>query len=70
MVGGQDLAFLRDDLGGQLAVRVLQFLVRRNLRERPDDYQKQQHQGNRGEKDDPEPADNLLFGILCHLKNL
>ena len=70
MVGGQDLAFLRDDLGGQLAVRVLQFLVGRDLRERPDDYQKQQYQGNRGEKEDPEPADDLLFGILCHLKNL
>ena len=70
MVGGQDLAFLCDDLGGQLAVRVLQLLVGRNLGERPDDSQEKDYQGDRGEKEDPEPADDLLFGILCHLKNL
>ena len=70
MVGGQDLAFFRDDLRGQLAVRVLQFLVGRNLGERPDDSQEEDYQGDRSEKEDPEPADDLLFGILCHLKKL
>ena len=70
MVGGQDLAFLCDDLGGQLAVRILQLLVGRNLGERPDDSQEEDYQGDRSEKEDPEPADDLLFGILCHLKNL
>ena len=70
MVGREDLAFLGDDLGGQLAVRILQLLVARNLGEGPDDSEQQEAQHDRRDQQDPEPPDDLLSCIVCHLKNL
>ena len=70
MVGRQDLAFLGDDLGGQLAVRVLELFDGRDLGEGPDDPEQDKDQGDRGQKQDPEPADDLLACIVCHLKFL
>ena len=70
MVGRQDLAFLGDDLGSQLAVRVLELLDGRDLGESPDDPEQDKDQGDRGQKQDPEPADDLLACIVCHLKFL
>ncbi len=70
MVGRQDLAFLGDDLGGQLAVRVLQLFNGRDLGEGPDDPEQDEDQGDRRQEQDPEPADDLLACIVCHLKIL
>ena len=64
MVSGQDLAFLGDDLGSELALRVLQFFDGRNLGEGPYDSQQDDDEGDGGEEEDPEPADDLLAGIL------
>ncbi len=64
MVGCEDLAFLGDDLGGELAVGILQLFDGRDLGEGPNDPQQHEHQGDRGEEKDPEPTDDLLAGIL------
>ena len=70
MVGREDLAFLGDDLGGQLAVRVLQLLDGRDLGEGPDEPEQDEDQDDRRQEQDPEPADDLLACIVCHLKFL
>ena len=70
VIGRQDLAFLGDDLGGQLAVRVLQFLDGRDLGEGPYDSEQEEDQGDRRQEQDPEPAYDLLACIVCHLKFL
>ncbi len=64
MIGRKDLAFFGDDLGGELAVGILQLLDGRDLCEGPDDPQQEDDQGDGGEEKDPEPTDNLLAGIL------
>ena len=66
VIGRQDLAFLGDDLGGQLAVRVLQFLDGRDLGERPYEGEQHGHQHERGRDEPPEYPDDFLLFIFGH----
>ena len=47
VIGIKYLAILRDQFGGQLAVRILEFLERRNVGKGPDNKQHQQHKSYR-----------------------
>ena len=67
MVGGKDLSFLRNDLGGQLGVRVLQLLQGRDVRKGPDQAQQQEQSHERSNQKDPVPLDNFFLLVLSHL---
>ena len=66
MVGRQDLPFLRDDLGGQLAVRVLQLLDGRDLSEHPDQSQQDGEGDKRRNEQEPEPLRDFLSCRIRH----
>ena len=68
MVCGEDLTLFRNDLGGQLGVRVLQFLDGGYIGKGPDQAQQQQERHDGGDQNDPEPFDDFFLGGLCHLK--
>ena len=65
----QDLPVLRDDLRGQLVVRVFQILERRDVGEHPDkEYHKDKKQ-HRKRHHDPEPLDYFLSSRVGHNKD-
>ena len=68
--GGEHLAVLGYDLGGELVVRMLEFFERRNLRKYAYKQQQEEHQGERGHEDDPVPLDYRLFNFICHFQCL
>ena len=67
MVGRQDLSFLGDDLGCELAVGVLETLHCRDVREGPHgDKQKYEHR-NRNRQQYPKPLYYLFSDIFSHI---
>ena len=62
----QNVAVRSNHLRRKLAVRILEFLKRRNVREGPDEQYHNQKQGNRRQEENPEPFDDFLFSIVSH----
>ena len=66
MEGGKDLPAVRDDLGGQLAVRVLKFLERGDFCKHPHEQQQEQDQGERGGDQYPKPLYYFFLRCVFH----
>ena len=66
---GKDLAVGRNDLCGKLAVRVLEFLKRRDVGKCPYRGQKSDNGKYSSDEKSPEPSDDLLLYIILHIKN-
>ena len=69
MVCGKDLSVLGNHLGGQLALRILQFLDCGDVGKEPDSHQHQQEQGDRSQQDAPEPLQYAVYGFVRHTSN-
>ena len=64
---GQDLAAVGNHLRGELAVRVLQLLERRDLGKDPNEDQESQDQSHGGGDKDPEPLGYFLACAVFHI---
>ena len=61
MIGSEDFPFLRDDLGGQLGVRVFQLLNGRDVRKGPHQEEEKGERGKRSDQKNPEPLDYFFL---------
>lgn len=70
MESRENLSVIRDDFGGQLALRVLQFLKLRNISECPYEENHCKQEQHRSGDDDPEPFDDFLSCNVCHFLSI
>jgi hypothetical protein len=66
MEGRENLPAFSDHLGGELAVRMLQFLEGRNLGEHPYDEEEKEDKYERSRKENPENADYFFLCDILH----
>ena len=66
---GKDLSVFRYDLGGEVAVRILQLPERRDVSEHPHNQDHQRDEQHRERDEDPEPLGYFLSCLLSHNKD-
>ena len=66
MISSKDFPFFRDDLGGQLGVRIFQFFDGGDICESPYEAKQQHHKEHRGDEQNPEPPGYFFLCTVRH----